>query len=96
MDLNLWGSLVYTHDLSRARIDKPKSKAIYEVNISEDRKTHIIDIMIEGDSVLQFKDILDSNDNLTTFKRIFKGKIYYYKDGKLVFKQIEKKMPIFN
>ena len=38
MNLNLWGSLVYTHDLSRAHIDRPKSNTIYEVNISEDKK----------------------------------------------------------
>jgi hypothetical protein len=86
--------LVYNHDLSRARIDRPKSKAVYEVNISEDKKIHIIDITIEGDSVLQFKDILDSIDNLSTFKRIIKGKVYYYKDGDLVFKQIERKCKI--
>lgn len=91
MDLSLWGTLVYTHELMRARIDRPRSNAVYEVNISEDRKIHIIDITIEGDSVLQFKDILDSTDNLSTFKRIFKGKVYYYKDVALVFKQIERK-----
>ncbi len=38
MDLSLWGMIVYNHDLSRARIDRPKSKAVYEVNISEDKK----------------------------------------------------------
>lgn len=58
MDLTLWGTLVYNHDGSRARIDIPRSKGVYEVNISfcgatgEDKKIHIIDIMVEGDSVL--------------------------------------------
>lgn len=91
MELNAWGAVVYIHELNRARIERPKSKAVYEVKLSEDRKTHIIDITVEGDSVLQFKDILESIDKPTTFKRIFKGKVYYYKEGALVFKQIERK-----
>jgi len=91
MDLKLWGALVYTHDGSRARIDRPRSKAVYEVKISSDKKVHIIDITIADNYVIQFKDTLDSISNLSTFKREFKGKVYYYKDGELVFKQVERK-----
>lgn len=91
MDLKLWGALVYTHDGSRARIDRPRSKAVYEVNISNDKKVHIIDITIADNSVIQFKDTLDFTSNLSTFKREFKGKVYYYKDGELVFKEVERK-----
>jgi hypothetical protein len=94
MDLSLWGTLVYNHDQSKARIDRARSKAVYEVDISsagaagaeKDKKIHSINITIEGNSVLQFKDIQDSSDNLSTFKREFKGKVYYYKNGELVFK----------
>ena len=52
MDLTLWGTIIYTHEGTRARIDRPKSKATYEVIISEDKKVHNINITIADNYVL--------------------------------------------
>jgi len=58
MDLSLWGTIVYAPDGCRARIDKPKSKAIYEVIISKDKKSYDVDITIDERSTIKFKDTL--------------------------------------
>lgn len=92
MDLKLWGTLVYTHEGNRARIDRPRSKAVYEVIISEDKKVHNINITIGENTVFQFKDTLDYlGSNKSTFKRELNGKVFYYKDGEVILKKIDNK-----
>lgn len=91
MDLSLWGTIVYAPDGTRARIDRPRSKAVYEVIFSKDKKSYDVDITIDGRSTIQFKDTLESPLQPSTFKRVFKGKVYYYKDGELILKTIERK-----
>lgn len=61
MDLKLWGDMVYIPELKLARIERPRSKSVYEIIISENsallakKKIHNVSILVVGDTVVQFK-----------------------------------------
>ena len=89
MDITRWGHCIFNNDYQSAIVYKQHSTSEFHIQI-QDRSLHV-ELKIGDKVLLTFTDTMVDKTDLSTFNRVVKGQKYYYEEGKIFLKQIEKK-----
>jgi hypothetical protein len=89
MDIKKWGTIL-SHDNNHYLIKREKSDLLYNILI-EDLWNKIEIKDSKNMTILTFKDVKDINSqDKSTFTRIINNQKYYFKNGELILKTLEK------
>jgi hypothetical protein len=86
-----WGQVHFYNNYSKAIVYKLNSKLEYHINLFSNYQE--VDLKIENKVILSFKDFIKDIGNLSTFERIVNNQKNIFEDGKLIYKEILRKVP---
>lgn len=91
MDITTWGDVHFLPGGNEALIFKYRSKGVYTVKIN--KHTLHVELKYKDKVVVKFTDILLNTGDLSEFKRRINNHTYYFKDGKVLYKEFTYKKP---
>ena len=89
LDITKWGECIFNSDYQSAIVYKYNSTSEYHIQI-RDKSLHV-ELKIGDKVLLNFTDNMLDKTDLSTFNRVIKSQNYFYVEGTMVLKQIEKK-----
>lgn len=91
LDITRWaGNVQFNDDYSKATVYINNSPKVYQVSLFENYQ--VVKLIINNDVLVEFTDTVNNVNDLSTFTRKIKNQIYIFVNGKLVVKQIDKKV----